>query len=78
MRENNSKLSVIWRNQAPSREAAYPRTWILEAENGRAVKLHVGHDAASRPFVQDRALPSRIRACASRASATPWPCSSGA
>lgn len=54
MTENNFNLTVIWRNPAPRREAIYPRTWILEAQSSSAVKVHVGHDAASRPHVLDK------------------------
>jgi hypothetical protein len=54
MTESNFNLTVIWRNPAPQRESTYPRTWMLHTQSGRAMKLHVALDSASRPRVLDK------------------------
>ena len=54
MTESNFNLTVVWRNPALQRESNYPRTWMLYTQNGRAMKLNVAFDSASRPRVRDK------------------------
>ena len=53
MSENYVNLTIAARNAAPRREEYYPYTWIV-ISGGKAVKVHVAHDDASRPYVEGR------------------------
>jgi hypothetical protein len=46
-------LTIIARNTAPKREELYPCTWMLFS-GGLAIRLHVAHDFASHPYIEDR------------------------
>ena len=51
--DNGECLTIIARNTAPKREELYPFTWMLHS-GGHAVRLHVAHDLASHPYIEDR------------------------
>jgi hypothetical protein len=51
--DNRAGLMVIVRNAAPRREGHYPHTWMVYSV-GRAIRVHVAHDHASNPYVEDR------------------------
>jgi hypothetical protein len=51
--DNRANLTIIVRNTAPKREQLYPFTWLLYS-GGLAIRLHVAHDLASRPYIEDR------------------------
>jgi hypothetical protein len=53
MRGNSANLTIIARNAAPRREENYPHIWMVNS-GGKAIKVHVAHDNASRPYVEDR------------------------
>jgi hypothetical protein len=51
--DNRTNLTIIARNTAPKREELYPFTWMLHS-GGHAIRLHVAHDLASHPYIEDR------------------------
>ncbi len=51
--DNGTSLTIIARNWAPKREELYPFTWILYS-GGHAIRLHVAHDLASHPYIEER------------------------
>ena len=51
--DNQAKLTIIAWNTAPNREKRYPFTWMLHS-GGHAIRLHVAHDLASHPYIEDR------------------------
>ena len=51
--DNGESLTIIARNTAPKREELYPFTWMLHS-GGHAIRLHVAHDLASHPYIEDR------------------------
>jgi hypothetical protein len=53
MSENYANLTIIARNAAPRREENYPHIWIVNS-GGKAIRVHVAHDHASHPYVEDR------------------------
>ncbi len=50
---NRANLTIIAWNSAPNREELYPITWMLHSA-GHAIRLHVAHDLASHPYIEDR------------------------
>jgi len=38
-----AQLIIITSNQQPQREARYPRTWFLNTQQGRSVRLAITH-----------------------------------
>jgi hypothetical protein len=48
-----AQLIIITNNRQPQREARYPRTWYLNTQHGRAVKLAVTH-MGSQPRVREK------------------------
>ena len=53
MIDNRAELMIIVRNPAPRREGYYPDTWIVYS-GGHAIMVHVAHDPASHPYVEDK------------------------
>jgi hypothetical protein len=53
MSESYAKLTIIARNAAPRREEHYPHTWMVNSGR-KAIRVHVAHDHASHPYVEDR------------------------
>jgi hypothetical protein len=51
--DNRTNLTIIARNTAPKREELYPFTWLLQS-GGHVIRLHVAHDLASHPYIEDR------------------------
>jgi len=53
MIDNRVDLTIIMRNPAPRRERYYPHTWMVYS-GGNAIRVHVAHDHASHPYVEDK------------------------
>jgi len=53
MGDNYANLTIIATNASPSREEDYPRTWMINSGE-RATTVHVAHDHAARPYVEDK------------------------
>lgn len=53
MGDNYASLTIIARNATPDREEDYPRTWMVNSGE-QAITVHVAHDRASRPYVEDK------------------------
>jgi hypothetical protein len=48
-----AQLIIITRNHQPEREASHPRTWFLNTQHGRAVKLAVTH-IGNQPKIKEK------------------------
>jgi hypothetical protein len=53
MIDNRVDLTIIMRNPVPRRESQYPYTWMVYS-GGHAIRVHVAHDHASHPYVEDK------------------------
>jgi len=53
MIDNRADLAIVMKNPAPTRERHYPYTWMVYS-NGHAIRVHVAHDHASHPYVEDK------------------------
>jgi hypothetical protein len=53
MIDNRVDLTIIMKNPAPRRESQYPYTWMVYS-GGHAIMVHVAHDPASHPYVEDK------------------------
>jgi hypothetical protein len=48
-----AQLIIVTSNRQPLREARYPRTWFLNTQHGKLLKLAVTH-SGSQPRVKEK------------------------
>jgi hypothetical protein len=53
MIDNRASLMIIVRNPVPKRERYYPDTWMVYSY-GHAIRVHVAHDQAAHPYVENK------------------------